>query len=210
MALHTNEEVVDSIQRLAIVELGTGHSDLFLRKVVKERCRDGSACRLHRERYQHTIDSVRIGIEGDDGLLLQILGSIDDESILTKRDDQVMRAEEEVGQETAFDDLLTNRCWDGSLERLKGMGVSTMSVYKVIDRLTTVLEQERRLVASSMPLDEFFEHGLACDDNDFLVVVGKHELFILAAIAAEDARQHFGGDGQVADLGCAEFLDGEG
>ena len=86
----------------------------------------------------------------------------------------------------------------------------TMGIFKVIDGLATLLEKKGCLVARAMPFDQLFEHGLTGDDDDFLVVGGKHDLFILAAVAAEDARQHFGGDGQVADLGCAEFLDGEG
>ncbi|MNW65613.1 hypothetical protein D3C74_440100 [compost metagenome] len=72
MGLAANEKIVDAVEALPVVKLRLGKRDLAHLALPPEHLRHQMPEILNSERQQHTIPALRIGIDPDQRLLMQV------------------------------------------------------------------------------------------------------------------------------------------
>src|SRR5260370_5443110 len=111
MAARADEEVVEGQHTLAILQSRLRHRHLprmFL------STQDGCHSIPHlcwKERHQYAIETLRVGIDGDDRLSLHILRSVRYQSVLTQGDDQIFLSKEHRWGKTSIEKLDFEVSW---------------------------------------------------------------------------------------------------
>src|SRR5688572_21827911 len=122
------------------------------------------------KRQQDPIDMDRVRINRNKWLTLEIFCGIDNQAIYSQRDDNIPFTEIEIGEKTAFNFLKFKQSLQVRPQLAQCNTIGFMLAFIQIEIAATMFQIELRLTARIKTLDQTFQAGFSCDENNLFVV----------------------------------------
>src|ERR1051326_3448728 len=138
---------------------------------------------------QLPIPTRRVWIDANDGLAVQILQGICDETVLPQRDDSIVRREDEVWKKAAIDGLHAAQASEQLLRFNKRAVIRFVLAQVIREICPLVLDVEARLADGIEPNHQFSQARRARDEDDFVVGQAVH---LRAGCGTNNSRKRSG------------------
>lgn len=166
VAAVADEDLVERVKDLAVVELGFDQRQLVDRRAVLLDEREDAAELRAREAHERAFDVVRVGIDADHRLAVEIFRDVRDQAVLSDRHDDVLGRKRERCEIATVETSAAPIDGDAFEDVRDGEPLQLVAAHRLVEPAGPVLREKAGLLARAVLLDEQLEVAGPRDDHD--------------------------------------------